>query len=302
MKEDKNIFLTGATGLVGRAITNMLSSRYTNINATYRTNTVPVNNINWIKFDISSDSLNNLSRVLEKTDVIIHNAACLSLGKSQEEINKIQDTNIRFTKNLLEHAVFHNIKKIIFTSTLSFIKKPLPDLITETSALAPLSYYSESKYIGEQLLQEYSIKYGINFTVLRLSSPVAPDIKIMPDTVVKKWIEQAINQESIKIYGNGNRTQDFIAVSDIAKAFLSSIEHSDVNGIFNIASGNTISMLELAQLITKKFNNKYEFCGVDENENDRWNISVEKAEKELFFKPGYTSREVIMELLNNLDQ
>jgi len=55
MKERKNIFLTGGTGLVGRAITNALVSKYTDINAIYRNRRVPVNNINWIKFDISSD-------------------------------------------------------------------------------------------------------------------------------------------------------------------------------------------------------------------------------------------------------
>ena len=109
-----------------------------------------------------------------------------------------------------------------------------------------------------------------------------------------------MNGQTIQVFGGGGRTQDFVAVSDIANAFLSCVENKQVNGIFNIASGNTISMLQLAQLITEKYGNKFVFTGTDANEDDRWNISIEKASEFLQYKPEFSSVSIISELLKNI--
>ena len=91
-----------------------------------------------------------------------------------------------------------------------------------------------------------------------------------------------------------------MAVSDIADAFLSCIQKDDISGIFNIASSNAISMLDLAKMISEKFSNQYQFIGEDVNENDRWNISIEKAKQQLNYLPNYTSTQAITNLLNNI--
>lgn len=294
--ESKKIFLTGATGLVGSQLTETLSRHSFSIKALSRNKQLDIKDVEWIVYDISSSDL-MLCKQLEGVDVIIHNAACLKAGNTSAELEEIQKVNVDFTERLLNCAVQVNIKKIIFTSGFNLIKKPLPDLINESAALNPTTAYAKSKYIGEQLLQEYEAKYGININILRLSSPVNPNLHLLPETVLKKWISQSINNQTIQVYGKGNRTQDFVAVSDITNAFLSCIEHKNVNGIFNIASGNTISMKQLALLITEKYGNKFEFTGVDENENDKWNISIEKATKFLQYNPKFSSISIINELL-----
>lgn len=294
--ESKKIFLTGATGLVGSQLTETLSRHSFSIKALSRNKQLDIKDVEWIVYDISSSDL-MLCKQLEGVDVIIHNAACLKAGNTSAELEEIQKVNVDFTERLLNCAVQVNIKKIIFTSGFNLIKKPLPDLINESAALNPTTAYARSKYIGEQLMQEYEAKYGININILRLSSPVNPNLHLLPETVLKKWISQSINNQTIQVYGKGNRTQDFVAVSDIANAFLSCIEHKNVNGIFNIASGNTISMKQLALLITEKYGNKFEFTGVDENENDKWNISIEKATKFLQYNPKFSSISIINELL-----
>jgi UDP-glucose 4-epimerase len=122
----------------------------------------------------------------------------------------------------------------------------------------------------------------------------------MPNTVVKKWINTALNKEIIKVFGNGQRRQDFVHVSDIADAFIKCINAPKVNGIFNIASGSNNSMLELAQAISRKFGTSYEFVGDDDKGAESWNISIDKARNILGFEPKYNSLQAINDLLNTI--
>jgi UDP-glucose 4-epimerase len=300
MSSTPRIFLTGATGLVGTELSRALASKFSSINAIYRHRKLPFNNIHWINFDASSTEVDQLDDVLKETDIIIHNAGCLKSGNTPEEIEEIDNVNVKFTKKLLEKAVEFRVKKIIYTSSLSVIKKPLPASITESSPSEPRSAYARSKYAAEQLITTYAEKAGMKYTILRISSPVSLTLEAMPDTVVKKWINLSREKKTLQVYGSGQRTQDFVSVPDVAQAVLNSIDKIEVSGIFNIASGSQISMLELAQMITKKFNTGYEFYGKDENEDDRWSISIEKAAEQLKYKPRFTSAEVIRGLLNNI--
>ena len=293
------ILLTGATGLVGTAITDAFADQGFLIKAITRRKQLPVKNVTWKIADITDGKI-NLLKLLEGVDVLVHNAACLLPGNTENEKIALQKTNIYFTKLLVDCAGKQGIKKVIFTSSFSFIAKPIPEVITETAPTRAISSYAASKLAGEILMQENAVKYGFEYNILRISSPVCFNIDRMPLTVVKKWVAQSMQGQNIQVFGNGTRTQDFVAVHDIADAFVNCIQQDKVSGIFNIASGNAISMLDLAKMISDKFSNQYQFSGEDVNENDRWNISIEKAKQQLNYLPKYTSTQVITTLLNNI--
>jgi UDP-glucose 4-epimerase len=296
-----NVFLTGGTGLIGRTILNKINISPFVLCATFRNHKIEDVNVNWVRLDASKCSQYEINQLVEKQDIIIHNAASLKLGNSLDEIKEIQKINIEFTEKLLEASVKQNIKKFIFTSTLSSIKKPLPKFITEESEINPISFYSKSKIECEQLIKKYADENKFNYCILRVSSPVS-DFEFLPNNVLKKWISLGLKNQRLLVFGNGSRTQDFVSVNDIASAIFCSIEKIDVNGVFNIASGNSISMYELAQLISEKFNNGFENIGIDENEEDRWNISIEKAKNELNYMPKYTSIKNITNLLEKINK
>lgn len=294
----KRVFLTGATGLVGSKLTELLSN-HCNVIALSRNKHFSSKHLKWIVYDISkSDML--LCKIMENCEVVIHNAGSTNEPRNEQEKKEIEKINLIFTENILKCAPKIGFKKIIFTSGLNILKKPLPLSITETSKLKPITQYAITKYYSEKLVEEHANKYNLSYNILRLSSPVDNDFENMPNTVIKKWIAQSINKQIIQVFGSGNRTQDFVATTDIANAFLSCVEKKVSNGIYNIASGNSISMLHVAQLITKKFGNSFEFVGTDINEDDRWNISIEKAKKELNYNPNYTSTTILQQLLNKL--
>src|SRR6202007_362874 len=129
----------------------------------------------------------------------------------------------------------------------------------------------------------------IDFYIFRLSSPVSAAFNRMPQTVVRKWIEQGISGKPILVYGKGRRTQNFIATSDISSIYNYCINHHCPSGIYTVASANSISMESLARIISKHFNVPLIFEGEDSLENERWNISIEKAKRELNYNPQFDS-------------
>lgn len=292
----QKILLTGATGLVGTSLTEEFVRNKFNISAIYRRSKSEQTNISWHLHDISNFNLDFFNS-LGKFDVLVHNAASLKLGNTSSEKDEIKKVNIDFTKEIFNWAIQSGIKKILFTSSFSFISKPLPNIITENALVSPSNFYSESKYLCEEFLKDIASKKNINYYIFRISSPVSIDLCRMPNNVLKKWLKQSMSGESIKVYGKGKRTQDFVAVTDIAKAFSSCINNNYNSGIYNIASGNSLSMSELAKKISSKFNNAILYSNKDDNENDRWNISIDKARRELNYSPEYTSEEIISKLI-----
>jgi UDP-glucose 4-epimerase len=218
---------------------------------------------------------------------------------NQAELAELQSVNVDFTEQLVSMAAMSGIKKIIFTSSFSLIGKPLPEYITEESVTNPTTPYSQSKYLGENAIKRISEKHNIEYAILRISSPISTNLDLMPQNVVKSWITQARNGKEIQLYGNGSRTQDFVSVDDIAAAFLKSCNIQGFSGIFNIASGNTLSMKNLAELICNRYNSSYFNFGTDLNEGDRWNIVIDKARTMIGYSPAYTSETCIKSLLQS---
>lgn len=292
------IFITGGTGLTGNAILRKLILAGADITALYRNRKPVFKEIKWVQGD-SSLTQQAINKILKNTEIVIHNAASLKIGNNQSEEKELQNTNITFTEKILEAAVLNGIKKFIFTSSLSFISKPLPQTITEDSKIAAALPYAVSKLKGEELISEMALRNNFNYNILRLSSPVGNDLELMHENVLKKWIEQSKNNEVLTVMGDGGRTQDFVSVEDIADAFLLCCNSEHVNGIFNIASGTQLSMLQLATMITAHYKNSFVTGGTDNN-TDRWNISIKKAEMMLGYKPKYNSETAVLNLLNSI--
>ncbi len=294
-----NLLITGGTGLLGSVLTDKLVNEGFSVSALCRKGRAGTNpKVNWIEIDFLP--LTDLNPYLHDVDILVHNASSLKLGNTDEDRAEIQAINIDFSRNLFEAAAKAGVKHILYTSSLSVIAKPLPTIIAEKAELRPVSFYAQSKYETERTLVQVASAYNITYSIFRISSPVSLDLEKMHNTVLKKWILAAKKGESLAVFGSGGRTQDFVSVEDVADAFLNSIARPNVLGIFNIASGNMISMLDLAELIANRFQTTIASSGIDEQENDRWNISINKAKKELDYSPKYTSISCIETMINSL--
>jgi nucleoside-diphosphate-sugar epimerase len=205
----------------------------------------------------------------------------------------IFDQNIKMHKSILD-AWIKNKFHLIYASTSSVYSRITPIPWSEMTVIMPYNYYSISKYVGEMLFYKEYQNHELPLTILRLNAPYGIGNRMK--TVINIFIERSLNDEDLVLYGSGRREQDFIYVKDVAQAFWQAYTKQK-SGIYNIASGKTITMNELAHLIIELTHSKSEitYSGTeDPQEGTKVSIDVSKSQNELNFSPKYSLREGLM--------
>lgn len=192
--------------------------------------------------------------VCEDMDVVVHLAANTGVGPSVENPRLDMECNVIGTLNMLEGARQKKIKRFIFASSGAPIGEIEPP-IHEEVAPHPVSPYGASKLAGEGYCSAYFRAFSVDTVVLRFSNVFGPGSH-HKSSVVAKFIRQAINGETLEVYGDGTQTRDFIYIDDLIKAILKSSCLDGIGGeIFQIATSSETSIDELINqllLIFKK--------------------------------------------------
>jgi putative UDP-glucose 4-epimerase len=275
--------ITGASGTVGYGIyqyLSMLSFKYRII--TTARQQIPESREH-IVFDFLTENFEQFFSVFG-VDIIIHCAAVIPSSA-------ISTATAAAINEKIDAAVFgycskyHRIKLLFFSTASLYNLKGNTVHTEDVLPVENLEGYLSEKFCTEKLAFE-TCK---NFVVFRITSPYS--LLQRQNNVLKIFVENAFFKREITYFGLGTRTQDFIHVTDIARAVecALSFEGKDV---FNIASGMPITMCNLAHLIAEV---AYEVCGMDINiqrsiapdpqELYRVNISIEKAARLLGWEP-----------------
>ncbi len=226
-----------------------------------------------------------------KPDIIIHCAAHLPVEldfKKSREINNRIDSNIAGALNNNS-----NCRLIYFSGTSVY--KSSEVLITEESALNPSNEYFQSKLDGEKIFQNT----GINTVILRVSAPYGA--KQRAKTVLQKFIELALSNAPITLFGDGQRVQNFTYINDVVSAVYHVLLREDVDGVFNICSDNSVSMRELAEILVDVTNSKSEIFTsnkIDPDQNTVLKFSNQKAKLLLLWSPKFNIRSGLIDLLH----
>ena len=282
------ILVTGCTGLVGHGICLNLLSKGHEVWGTSRAK-IESNHplFHAIVLDLENESsLNKLSKILKKVDVLIHNAALIP-GGEQHSLDKYLKINFYATKELIKKSIDSGIKQFIYISgsPLSF-QEEINNVITEQSPYLPKNDYGTSKALSEIICLKYINKSEIPISVFRFTAPYGYINK--SKAVFSSFFNNVKNGKSITLWGEGNRTQTFTFVEDIAEACLQAI-NKKASGIFTITGPEKITMKNLAKKVIKAYpnsNSKIIFENkTDPQEGFSISISTSKAEKELNFIP-----------------
>lgn len=226
------IVVTGAKGIIGRAVSSRLSAAG-----------IPVSLISRDIFDLSSGQ-DLLSFVKEKPAAVIHLAAAVPHSSRYPDT----DVSAELTRRI-DHCVYDAARmwncRVIYASGCSLYDKYSSDTKYEDTPvlLRSSSPYLMAKNDGEKL-------FGMlpSFAVMRVSAPLGPGL---PSSVVAmRFLELARMGKKICLWGTGKREQDYVDVNDIANAMIKA-SFAEANGIFNIASNKPTPMLELANVIVK---------------------------------------------------
>jgi UDP-glucose 4-epimerase len=191
--------------------------------------------------------------IMPGTDYVFHLAAMISVPESMDKPIECNHINVTGLLNVLESAANHGVKKLVLASSAAVygdnpVVPKIEDMIPE-----PKSPYAITKLAGEYYLDMFRLEGRINTTSLRFFNVFGPrqDPNSAYAAAVPIFIQKALANQPITIFGDGLQTRDFIFVKDVANALAHTAHSTDMHGTYNVGYGNSITIQQLAQEIIR---------------------------------------------------
>ena len=188
-------------------------------------------------------------------DVVVHLAANTGVGPSVENPRCDMETNVIGTFNMLEASRQNHVGRFVFASSGAPIGEVDPP-IHEELAPHPVSPYGASKLACEGYCSAYYRSFGLQTVALRFGNVYGPGSR-HKSSVIAKFIRQALRNEILQIFGDGQQTRDFIFVDDLVRAVLLATTRKGVAGeAFQIATNSETTVAEVVELLKVIFSEK----------------------------------------------
>ena len=218
---------------------------------TLKNNISIFNNIELIVGDILDEDL--AIKITKNADVIIHLAANTGVGPSVENPRADCMANVMGTFNYLEAARINSIQRFVFASSGAPAGEVDPPIHEELPP-HPVSPYGASKLAGEGYCSAYYKTFNIQTVMLRFGNVYGPG-SLHKSSIVAKFIKQALNKETLEIYGDGAQTRDFIYIDDLINALRLSVTTDNIGGeAFQIASNQETTVGEITEKMVEILN------------------------------------------------
>jgi UDP-glucose 4-epimerase len=253
----KNVLITGGAGFIASSlIEGMLNSDKYNVVALdnfstgNRQHLFDHKNYKFIECDINNqyefyNALLNL-----KFDYVFHYAAMVGVKRTVENPKKVLD-DVYGLQNVFEFSKENGVKRIFFSSSSEVYGEPVH--LPQNEHITPLNSrlpYAVVKNLGECFCRAYKTAFNVDYTIFRFFNTFGP--KQSDDFVISKFINNAIKNEDITIYGDGNQTRTFCYIDDNVEFTLKTInENLFINDIANVGDDKIITIKDLASLIKK---------------------------------------------------
>lgn len=232
-----------------------------------------------------------LERVFEefKPEALNHHAAQMDVRRGVREPLFDVRVNILGSLNLLELAVAHHLRRVIYISTAgAAYGEPKSFPVPEDCPVNPITPYGISKHTVEHYLFTFSHLYGLPYVVLRYGNVYGPRQSSQGEAgVVAVFSEQILGGIQPVIYGDGTKTRDYVYIGDVARANAAALEKGG-GEIFNIASGVPTSDLQVFTQIKELLGQpqlKPKYVDVRPGEIQSIYLDVRKAHQVLGWSP-----------------
>jgi UDP-glucose 4-epimerase len=263
------ILVTGGAGFIGSHLCERLVLNGHTVTAIDNYATGQFSNlkdlVNSSKFTLVEGSIldgNVLNPLIKDSDYVFHLAA--AVGVFNIVTNPLESllTNIRGTENVLEAAYSYR-KPVFITSSSEVYGKNTSDSLREGDDRvlgSPVTLrwsYSEAKAIDESLAYAYFVEKQLETRIVRFFNTVGPRQLGAYGMVVPRFVEAALKDEPLTIYGDGNQTRCFAHVSDVVDAVIAiAFAQNTIGRVINIGNDFEISMNDLAKKIIGETNSK----------------------------------------------
>ncbi|NJE10562.1 SDR family oxidoreductase [Thermococcus sp. MAR1] len=192
----------------------------------------------------------SIAELISHADYVFHEAAQVSVVESVRDPIFTEEVNVIGTLNILK-ALLEGHGKLVFASSAA-VYGDNPNLpLKESERPKPLSPYGVTKAAAEEYLRVFNELYGVPTVALRYFNVFGPRQSANQYAgVISIFINRALKNEPLVIFGDGKQTRDFIYVKDVVRANILAAESRRSNGkVFNVATGRQTTILELAMKI-----------------------------------------------------
>lgn len=244
--------VTGGAGFIGSHISKFLIEQNHDVIVIDDLRRGNSNNLTEIEDKISFEKINILNfkemqEIAKDIDGIFHQAGLGSVPQSFKEPEEYYKVNAIGTENILKLGQECNCK-VVYASSSSVYGNQTQFPIKENFEKNPLNPYGTSKLQAEKFASEYASN-GVKVIGLRYFNVFGKGQTGSYAGVITKFIEKIKHKEQPEIFGTGEQIRDFVFVEDVANANLLSMKNEIEFGFFNVGTGNSYSILEIANMI-----------------------------------------------------
>ena len=246
------ILITGGAGFIGSHIAEYYNGRaevriLDNLRSGSMKNLEGLN-VDFIRGDVRDRV--KLARAMKGVDYVFHLAAMIGVPESMEQPLDCIDINVNGTLMVLEEAAKAGVKKLIYASSAAVYGNNSNIIRREDMNADPDSIYAVTKLDGEHYCKIFSESGKLKTVSLRYFNVFGPhqDPESAYAAAPALFCKRAIHGQKIRIFGDGEQSRDFVYVDDVVKVNAFFMEN-DLEGVYNVATGKTVTINELVKRI-----------------------------------------------------
>jgi UDP-glucose 4-epimerase len=246
--------------------------------------------------------LDLVRKAIHGSSYVFHDAAvCINYSLAAPE--ESMDINLRGSFNVFKAAVEAGVKKVIFASSASVYGNPIRLPMSEDHPLNPITPYCVSKIADEFLLKMFS-NQGLKYIALRNFNVYGPrqSTDAYYTSVILSFVKKISNNSSPVILGDGSQSMDFVNIHDVVDANILAMESDVENEVFNVGSGTSTSVRELAETIIELFRSSVKPTYVEEQKIivRRRQADITKINRLLGFKPKVEIKDGLKDVVSDI--
>ncbi len=315
------ILVTGGAGFIGSHLVEELLGQGNDVIVLDDLSTGRVENLQSVRdnkrFEFVEDTVRNIGTVnglVSQCDIVYHLAAAVGVQLIVDEPVRTIETNIHGSEVVLEAA--NKFKKNVLIASTSEVygkSEAVPFSEDDDTMFGSTRFsrwsYACSKAIDEFLALAYYDQYELPVVIVRIFNTIGPRQSGQYGMVVPRFVQSALNNEPVCIYGTGKQSRCFVHVSDVVSGLTSLMDCPEAAGnVFNIGSDQEITIEQLADKVIKLTNSSSEkrFLSYEEAYGKEFDDmmkrvpSLKKINQLIGYKPKIDLDATLINIIENL--
>jgi dTDP-glucose 4,6-dehydratase len=257
------IVITGGAGFAGSHLTESFAAWHpeaqivvidkmgyaANQSFMFRLINQPSSRVELVVLDVRDTG--RMKDVLDGADLLVHAAAESHVDKSFSDAMAFSHANVIGTHSTMLAALDVGVPLIVHISTDEVYGETATDEFSEEAALRPTNPYAASKAAADEMVLCYARSYGLPVRIMRPNNMYG--IRQYPEKLIPRFIRNMLLGRQLPVHGDGSSRRSFLAVEDFCTAVQLVAERGQNGQIYNLASEDEYSVLQIADLICAEF-------------------------------------------------